>query len=169
MNELNKELRSQAVALGLCNDWQGMWKKDWSNEKMVQMMYKGLDFCLKYHYPSNEFILKHFDIDFRRKSNVYVDDKYSVLNANESLILGKSEMIFRYNAENHGSINIRDNSYVKLTAKGRSFVIVHLFENAYIEAQQQDSAKIVLIKHSQNVTIIAEKDVKVREEYDYLK
>ena len=169
MNELNKDLRNQAIALGLCNDWQELWKKDWSKEKMVERMYKGLDFCLKYHYHSNDYILKHFDLDFLRKSNVYVNDKYSVCNPKQSLVLGSSEITFRYNAWGNGYIHVRDNSYAKIFAKNKSFVIVHLYENAYVTAEQIDKATIVLIKHSPNVTIVADKNIKVKEEYDYLK
>lgn len=169
MNDLNKDLKSQAVALGLCKEWQKSWEKDWSREKMVERMYKGLDFCLIHHYPSNDYILKHFDQEFRRKSNVYVNDKYSVCNPKQSLVLGSSEITFRYNAWYNGSIHVRDNSSAKIFARNKSFVIVHLYEKAYIEAEQQDKATIVIIKHSPDVTIVADKNIKVKEEYDYLK
>lgn len=169
MNELNKELRNQAIALGLCQPWQESWKKDWSMEKMIEKMYKGLDFCLKHHWPSNDFIIRHFNVDFLRQSNVFVNDKYSVCNPKQSLVLGSSEITFRYNAWYNGSIHIRDNSSVKIYARNKSFVIIHLYEKAYIEAEQTDKAIIVIIKHSQDVTIIADKKIKVKEEYDYLK
>ena len=169
MDELNKELRDQAICLDLCKDWQKLWQKDWNKEKMVQMMYKGLDFCLIHHWPSNDFIQKHFDLNFLRKSNIFVNDKYSVNNPAESLILGTSEIIIRYNTWNHGNIHVRDNSNVKLTARNSSFVIVHLYENAYIDAEQLDKAQVVLVKHSEKVTIVADSNIKVREEYDYLK
>ena len=168
MNDLNNDLRSQAVSLGLCNDWQGMWQNNWSEQKMVEQMYRGLDFCIKHHWPSNDYIMNHFDIAFRRKSNVFVNDRYSVCNPNDSLILGKSDITIRFNGESHGNIHIRDNSSVKLSAKNRSFVLVHLYENAYIDASQYDKAKIVLIKHSENVTIVAEKEIKIREDLKYL-
>lgn len=169
MNDLNKDLKSQAVALGLCKEWQKSWEKDWSREKMVERMYKGLDFCIIHHYPSNDYILKHFDQEFRRKSNVYVNDKYSVCNPKQSLVLGSSEITFRYNAWYNGSIHVRDNSSAKIFARNKSFVIVHLYEKAYIEAEQQDKATIVIIKHSPDVTIVADKNIKVKEEYNYLK
>lgn len=169
MNELNKELRDQAIALGLCKEWQNSWSKDWSNEKMVERMYKGLDFCLIHHYPSNDFLLKHFDLDFLRRNNIFVNDKYSVCNPKQSLVLGKSEVTIRYNAWGNGSIHIRDNSYAKIHARNKSFVIVHLYENARVDAEQVDKATIVLIKHSTKVTIAAEKNIKIREEYNYLK
>lgn len=169
MNELNKDLRSQAIALGLCKEWQKMWSKDWNKEKMIEKMYNGLDFCLQHHFPSNDYIQKHFEQKILRENNVFVNDKYSVVNPEESVILGKSEITLRYNSNKHGIIHIRDNSSVKITAKNRSFAIIHLYEKAYVDAEQFDSAEIVLVKHSQDVTIIADSNVKVREEYDYLK
>jgi hypothetical protein len=169
MNALNKELKEQAVKLGLCEDWQKLWSKDWSHQKMVEQMYKGLDFCLLHHYPSNDFIIKHFDIDFLRESNVFVNDKYSVVNPKESLVLGTSDVTFRYNCHSYGNIHVRDNSSAKVIARNASFVIVHIYENASVTAEQCNNAKIVLVKHSNNAHIVAPSNIKVREEYDYLK
>ena len=78
-------------------------------------------------------------------------------------------MTFRYNAWGNGAIHIRDNSRAKIFAKNKSFVMVHLYEKAYVEAVQTDKATIVLIKHSPDVTIVADTNIKVKEEYDYLK
>lgn len=166
MDELNEELRNQAIHLGLCDEWQKLWKKEWEREKMVEMMYRGLGFCIKYHYPSNDFILKHFDIDFRMRSKVFVNDRYSVLNPEKSLILGTSDIKVRYNACHSGIIHVRDNASVTISAKNRSFVIVHLHERAAITAEQYDMAKIVIVKHSENTTINADRNIKVREAYD---
>lgn len=169
MNELNKELKQQAVALGLCDSWQNNWRKDWTQEKMVEMMFRGLDFCLKHHWPSNDYIIKHFERDFCRRNNVFVNDKYSKVNPKQSLILGTSEITLRYNTWNYGNIHVRDNSSVNLTARNGSFVIVHLYESAQLKAEQFDKAKIVIVKHSDKVKIISSKAIKIREEYDYLK
>ena len=68
MDQLNRELRDQAIALGLCGDWQDLWNRNWSKEKMIERMFRGLDFCLKHHYPSNDFIIKHFDRVLLRKN-----------------------------------------------------------------------------------------------------
>lgn len=169
MDGLNKELRDQAIHLGLCADWKKLWCKDWSQKKMADMMFRGLDFCLKHHYPSNDFLAKHFDKEFLRSSNVFVNDHYSINNPEESLVLGNSEITFRYNANCYGNIHVRDNSSANLIARNRSFVIAHLYENASIKAQQLDNSKIVLVKHSEKVSIIADPSIKIREEYDYLK
>lgn len=167
--ELSKTLRESARQNGLCDTWYNEWKDNTSKESLVAKMYKGLDFVLKNHWPSNAFIKENFSQDFLREAHVYVDDKHSALNPNQSLVLGESEITFRYNAAGHGDIHIRDNSSVKLTAKNRSFVIVHLYENAHIEAVQSDTATLTLIKHSHDVSIVTNGNVAVKEEYDYLK
>ena len=169
MNELNKDLKGQAISLGLCQQWTDMWSGDWSQQKLIERMYKGIDFCLKHHWPSNEYIKGHFGKDLLRSNNIFVDDKMSTLNPQKSLSLGSSDVTYRYNTNSHGIIHIRDNSAVKVIAKNRSFVIVHLFENAYITAERHDIAKLVIVKHSEDVTIVADKDVIIKEEYDYLK
>lgn len=167
--ELSKTLRESARQKGLCDTWYNKWKDNTSNESLVAKMYKGLDFVLKHHWPSNAFIKENFSQDFLRESHVFVDDKHSVVNPNQSLVLGDSEITFRYNAAGHGEIHIRDNSSVKLSAKNRSFVIVHLYENAHIEAIQSDTATLTLIKHSHDVSVVTDGNVTVKEEYDYLK
>ena len=78
MNKLvriNKELRDTAIEKELCDEWQKKWEKDLSEDMLVKMMFKGLDFCLANRYPSNEYIIKNFDLDFRRRNNVFVNDK----------------------------------------------------------------------------------------------
>lgn len=167
--ELSKTLRESARQKGLCDEWYNDWEDDTNAETLVEKMYKGLDFVLKHHWPSNDFIKENFNLGFLRKNKVFVDDKYSIVDPEQSLILGKSEIRVRYNAAHHGIIHVRDNSSVKLTAKNRCFVIVHLYDKAHIDANQFDSARIVLILHSTDATFIAGKDVTIKEEYNYLR
>lgn len=168
VKELSITLRESARQKGLCDEWYNSWKDDTSEDSLAKKMYKGLDFVLKHHWPTNDFIKENFSTEFLRKVNVYVNDRYSIMNPKQSLILGDSDITIRYNAVGHGEIHVRDNSHVTLTAKTRSFVIVHLYEKAEIDASQIDSAKVVLIKHSKNVNIATKGNVTIKEEYDYL-
>lgn len=162
MNPLNRELKEQAVNLGLCDDWTEMWNKDWDNDKLAERMYKGLDFCLKHHWPSNEFIKEHFDKDFLHRVGIIVDEKHSLMNIQKALILGSSEVTMRVNAWNHSDIYVRDESKVFLTAKNGSFVIVHLFDNASVNVSCLDKAHVTLIKHSDEVSCSYSGEVKVK-------
>ncbi len=167
--ELSKTLRESARSNGLCDKWYNEWKDSCSPKDLADKMFNGLDFVLKLHWPSNDFIKEHFSLDFRREVNVFVDDKYSVANPEQSLILGNSEITARFNGASHGNIHVRDNSSLNLTAKNRSFVIIHLYDNAIVTVEQFDKASVIVIKHSHDVTVKASESIKIKEEYDYLK
>lgn len=169
MNELNRNLRNQAICNGLCAEWQELWNEEWSQEKMIDMYFKGIDFALKYHWPSNEYIKKNFKLDWLREKNVFVDDKRSAMNPYKCIVLGDSDVKLRYNSDYIGDIYLRDNSSTIITARGRSFVMVHVFDNATVTAGQFDKATVVIIKHSPKVSVFANDSIKVKEEYDYLK
>ena len=166
--ELNNTLREEGRFLGMCDEFYNE-KWDYSQEQLVQRMFKGIDFCLKHHWPSNEFIKTNFSLDFLRSQGVFVDDEYSVCNVQESLVLGGSKIRYRYSGKYYGNIRVRDHSSVNITARGNGLVIVHLFENSCVTVEQSEKAKVAVIKHSQNVIINASEDVRILEEYDYLK
>lgn len=83
--------------------------------------------------------------------------------------MGKSISTIRINGSNAATVNIIDDSSVKVVARNRSFIIVHVFDNTQVEAERHDTARIVVITHSHNAKVIAKKDVTFKEEYDYLK
>lgn len=166
--QLNNTLREEARFLGLCDEWYGAWR-EYSLDELAQRMYKGIDFCLKHHWPSNEFIKKNFNRDFLREHGVFVDDEYSVCNVRNSLVLGGSKIRYRYSGNYYGNIRVRDLSLVEITARGNGLVIVHLFERACVRVEQLEKAKVTIIKHSPKVLINATDNVAIKEEYDYLK
>ena len=169
IDELNSTLSKKAIDLGLCQQWQQSWNGIWDKQKMIEKFFEGIDFCLMYRYPSYEFIKNNFDRDLLRKNSILLDDKYSLLNPKESVLFGKSESTIRFNARNHGTVYLRDNSTAKIKASGKSFVLIHLLDDCYVTVEKSDEAKVILIKHSEAVTIVAETDVEIREEYDWLK
>ena len=165
--ELNKTLREEARFLGLCDEWYNAWK-DYSEDELVDRMYKGIDFVLKHHWPTNDFIKKNFKQEFLRSHGVFVDDTYSACNTQESLVLGHSDIRYRYSGRYCGIINLRDNSTAYITARGDGLVIVHMLDNATVKVEQSEKARVAVIKHSHNVSVEVSPGVKVLEEYDYL-
>jgi hypothetical protein len=168
-NELSMVLKKQAVELGLCEDWQREWKRDTSKQELIDKYFNGLDFPMRHHWPSNNYIKDNFGQELLRRNNILVDDKYSLLNPQEAVILGNAEAAVRVNGHNHSVIYIRDNSAVKLYVKNTAFVIVHLFETAHVEAQIFDSPNVLILKHSKDVNVTTVGKVKIKEDFDYLK
>ena len=167
--ELNVKLRKSAIESGLCDDWQKMWEKDWSLDKMVERFYQGIDFFLEKRFMSNQFIKDNFDKDFRRKNGVLVDDKYSLLNPEHAILIGESVSTIRYNGTNCATIYITDQSSAKVIAKNMSFVLIHILGNAKVECQQEHNAKVVAILHSHEASVVSDGNATIREEYNYLK
>lgn len=165
--ELNNTLREEGRFLGMCDEFYNE-KWDYSQEQLVQRMFKGIDFCLKHHWPSNEFIKKNFQRDFLRSQGVFVDDEYSTCNVQESLVLGGSKIRYRYSGKYYGNIRVRDLSMADVTARGDGLVIIHLFERACAKVEQSEKAKVAVIKHSPNVLVSASEGVRILEEYKYL-
>lgn len=165
--ELNDTLREEGRFLGMCDEFYNE-KWDFSLEQLVERMFKGIDFCLQHHWPSNEFIKKNFKRDFLREQGIFVDDEYSICNVQESLVLGGSKVRYRYSGKYYGNIRVRDLSLVEVTARGDGLVIVHLFERACAKVERSEKAKVAIIKHSPKVLVSASEGVRIVEEYDYL-
>lgn len=56
MNRLNSELRGHAVSYGLCTQWQGDWQNNKSQQELIGMYIRGIDFCIEHDYPTVEYI-----------------------------------------------------------------------------------------------------------------
>ena len=165
--EINKELRDFAVSNGLCQEWQDMWEEDWNYEKMIEMFWNGIDFFLAKRFVDNDYINNNFDKDFLRDNGIIVDDKYSLLNPKNAIIIGDSTSVVRVNGYKASTIYALDNCHLKVTSKNRSFVIVHVLGKAKVDTSKYDLSRLVVILHSREATVTG--NAIVREEYDYLK
>lgn len=169
MESINHKLREKAVSLGLCKEWQGMWNQDFDNDELADMMYRGIDFCIMNRYPSKEFLTDNFSLEFLRDKKIFVNDRRSTNNPENSIAIGKSEVKYRFNGSNSGNIYALDGSNIKVISKNRSFAIVHAFDNSHISAEQYDAAKLIVLRHSPNVSVATVGNVTVKDEFDYLK
>lgn len=164
--EINDTLRKRAIALGLCKKWQGEWREDWSEEKMIEKYKEGLDFCLENGFPGNEFIKENFNRATLIRCGVFVDEKRSVMNMDEVIVAGKSEVRARYNMDNVGTVWVTDDARVTVWAKNRSHVIVHAYARGKVEAVQMDGARLLVIRHSKEAEIMGRGEVEVKEEME---
>ncbi len=169
IKKLNSDLREEAIRLGLCDEWQNMWRTDWGVAKMIAQFKSGIDFCMENHYPDKSFIKENFDRTTLRENFILVDDTYSLLNPKCAVIIGNSKSNIRFNTWSSGEVCVGGTSSVAVTARNSSFVMVHLYDNSTMTAAAMDKARIIVIKHSENVDIkssTGDVRVKVRKEED---
>ncbi len=165
---LSLALKESARAHGMCDRWNSKWKGDETQDALIDMMYRGMDFCLTHHWPSNAFIKENFDPDTLRRRGVFVDDIYSAVNPRESLALGTSAVTLRFNGWSLGFVYARDEASVMITAKNCSNVFVHAFDKCFIDVNSiSDRAEVVVFKHSEDVKVSG--PARVKEDYGYLR
>ena len=166
MDKLNTELKEKAIAVGLCEQWQSEWTKSWTPKKMVEKYFEGINFCAENHYPDKEFIKQAFERKFLRKNNVLVDDEYSLLNPEQAMIMGTSKSNIRFNGTTLGRIHVQGDSDVKVYAKNRCHVMLHVWDKAQVKIETEDRATVIVIRHSPDTVVIAEKDIRIWEAYN---
>ncbi len=155
ISEINRILKTEAVRLGLCDKWRDeVWGKELDLNRLAELYFKGSDFVIEHHYPSNASIKALFERDFLRQKGILVDDKWSLLNPTFAMVLGKSESKIRLNAYKVSQIYVRDDSHIEITARHHSHAIVHLYENAAAEVSVSDNATVRVLNHAKNTDTI---------------
>lgn len=138
---LTKELARQARKHGICEQWLSELKTLNDKRELVAMYLRGIDFCLRNNYPSNEFIKANFG-DICPEMGVYVDRCIDVANVRPCVCLGVT--FGKYTIDNYcaGEIYVKHNTHIDIIAKGNAFLMVNLFENAVVNIYANDHAKI---------------------------
>lgn len=168
-NRVSIELRNKAREFGLCNEWFNEWSDTSSKQELIDKYITGIDFALRHHYPTNQYIKDNFELELLRKNNILVDDERNLLNPSVAVILGNTKTKIRVNGLSRSIIYVRDKSEVDLIVKNSSFVIVHTFDNASVKVETEDKPSVLVLKHSKDATIKTTNGIKVKEEFDYLK
>lgn len=161
---VNDELRKMAISCGLCGQWQDEWKYDWDVNRLFSQFYRGIDFFLDKRFVTDEYIKDNFDKETLRQNGMLVDDEFSMMNPNNAILIGRSKGTVRMNGFKVTTVYVTDESRLKIICKNRSFAMVHAYGNTSIDAKAYDSASIVVIRHSDSVSVTASEDVKIKDE-----
>lgn len=179
ISELNNKLRADAIKMGLCNDWQNnVWNREMSQDELVGLFKRGLDFCIKHRWPTKTFIKHNFSQDFLRLHGILVDDtrSYPVRDANrrlmylrEYVLLGKSNATIRYSFRPHiCNVWVCDNAHVTVYVKYGAFILIHLFDKATADVHTDLVSKVTVIRHTPDVRIKKNGVVTIKDEFHYL-
>jgi hypothetical protein len=149
MNELNTELRQLAVKLGLCNQWQSQWNGEKSQQELIDMYIKGLDFCLKHDYPNKNYIKQEFDHDLLVANHIYVDEDINLPNGISGIYVLNGECSGELHFSNWevATIYVRHNTHVKVTASRFAKVFIRLYDDASAETESTRGGCIKQIQH----------------------
>jgi hypothetical protein len=166
MKELSIELRNIAREAGLCDQWFGEWNDDSDNATLFDKYKRGIDFCIEHGYPTNEYIKSHWDKEMLIDNNIFVDDKNVELESPKGTVIinGDSDILTYFRAFDTADIYLRHTSKLKIIARWMSCIMVNVYDNAEVEIDAEENAKVYVYRHSDNckVTSIGEKEPIVR-------
>lgn len=151
LKEINETLFAQAKEMRMCDavhrEWYG---KIWDADRLADVMYRNLDFCIGNRWPSRDTLKGLFTDDERHRNGIVADERWSMLNNTFAVVMGRSDAKARYNAFNVGKIYVFDNSKCEITVKGHASVTIHIYDGASVNVTAQDKAHVLVVKHSKS-------------------
>lgn len=163
-------LRDEADVLGLCGEWHDAWSDKATRQELVNKYLRGIDFCLRHKWPSADFIERNFDRDILRKNGILANDRYSLRNNGEIVVLGNSEAVVRIDGACPSRIYACGTSSSKIYVNTSEKVIVEVRDHARVEVILGDGyhTDVSVYEYSGDSAVIAPDSVKYKREKDYL-
>lgn len=144
--ELVELLRKDGVRKRLCQQYQGLLKGDLSIEDLVKLFIGGVDFCIKYNYPTLDFMREHF----KGKSEPYgafVDDEIvePLVNVPDVVMNGDCKAMAEYNGFTVSRIFARHNTQMSVNVADHAIVTIDAFDNTFLAIAVSGSNAQVIV------------------------
>lgn len=127
--ELIKQLREDGTAKGLCQAWQDKLKPGVSMERLVKLYIRGIDFCVKNDFPTQEFLRMYFK-GRCEPYGAYVDDIFEKRNAPDAILNGNCNAKLTYDGYTVSRVVIRHTSTASITVYGYACVTIDVFDDS---------------------------------------
>lgn len=146
--ELNKQLKQDGIAVGLCSQYQGLLDRSDTVEKMVRLFIRGIDFCINNDYPTLDFMRKNF----KGKSEPYggyVDDEITGLrNAPDVVLNGDCKAFLEYGEYSVSRLYVRHGSLARIFVSGHAVLTIDAFDNSHlVVAVAGGNAQVIVNKY----------------------
>lgn len=158
-----KELAKEAKRKGICKEWYGELRKLGDDKRaMLQMYIKGIDFCLKNDFPSNEYIQANFR-GVMEDFGVFLDNPtLNVTNFSKVVSLGKTEGIVTTTGFHVCEMFVKHQSDITIEAKDNAFIVVDVFDDTRLTIHAYDEAKVCVNRYGGTVSTESEDGATVK-------
>lgn len=160
MENVSKELKEKAIALGLCEEWTNGWQNE-DKDTLCEKYVKGIDFCIMHNYPSTQYMKDNFD-GIMQNHGVFVDDKGAVNNLPKAVVNGLSIMDMSYDKFSVGTIYLRHSSALNIVAKDNAKVFIFTYDNCILNVKCSDSAIVYIYNHGGSIKYDINENILVR-------
>ncbi|GBU07960.1 hypothetical protein AwDysgo_12910 [Bacteroidales bacterium] len=158
--KISKELAKEAKCKGICKSWLAELKGLEDKKQMVHMYLKGIDFCLSNDYPSNEYIRANFK-GVMESLGVFLDDRIVLVNIAKCVSLGSTKGSIEITGFGCSEIFVKHTSELTIIAKDDAFIMVDVFDDAIINIQAHDRAKVCVNRYMGATIVPYENDCSV--------
>lgn len=159
--EIGKELAIAAKKQKLCKPYLADMTKATDIKPLCEMYFKGDDWAMEKDFPALEVLRK-----FKGESDAYglhTDFKGDLENQNQTALFGKSDAKLNYTDFFVGTLILRHDSKVKITASGHAFLVVNILDNAFVEIETTDNAKVSVFQYGTNSNFRITGNVEIKE------
>lgn len=159
--KVSRELKAQARALGLCDEWYGAWDDDSTYDELISKFIAGYDFCLRHDWPDPKFIDRSFPKPALRANGVFCDDSSAKSDCRNAVVMGRSAVELYYSDFTFGDVRVRHSSHVSVKADALSIVHIHAYEHSSVSVDAEEGARVTLFVHSHSVRTTVNGKVKI--------
>jgi len=162
---VGKELAAAARKAKLCKPWLTEMSKVEDVKSLCEMYFKGDDWAMEKDFPNLNTLRKYKDES--EAHGLHTDFKGTVGFVNgiqqNAAFFGKSDASVDCAPFTTGTIIVRHDSKVKISAPANVFLLVNLLDNAFVEVEAGENSKVTIYQYGSESNFRITGNVEVKE------
>lgn len=136
--ELSIAIKEIGLAHGMCGEYSGKWREDYTQDELMDLFISGQDFCIEHDFPPVHFIKKYFDVEKMHEHNIFCGDKVTkTIDASGILVLlSDTQADFEIGGFAVVEIYVRHRSSLHLKVRDNAIVKVSVYDEGFADIEQ---------------------------------
>lgn len=160
---LSDKMKTEAISLGLCQEWQNEWKDNSSKEEMAKKYIKGLDFCIEHDWPSTKAMKELFGDEVMNRNGIWVDAKGEIPVMPIMVLNGNCDVDIACRGFDVSTIWVRHNSKARIKVEGFALVRIKVFDGSFVDVSNTSNRSVIVYQYEGCVATDGNVTVKDRE------
>lgn len=143
--ELSIAIREIGLAHGMCGEYSGKWREDYTQDELIGLFVSGQDFCIEHDFPPLGFIKDNFSKDVLDAHHIYIDYKgeLEITESGTYIFLGDGDVTAVISGFAVADIYARHNTILRTISMENAKVFVTMCDNSSFHgAEVYDSSTI---------------------------
>ena len=159
---IGKEIAIEAKKFGLCAEWYKRMLAVTNYQQLAEMYFDGDDWSMEKDFPSIELLRKHKGAILPYRMVVdSVLEKFK--NCLRIAFFGNCDAEITYTDYSVGTVIVRHQSKVKISAFGSSKVFINILDDAEVEVEAIENSEVIIYQYSASSKFTISGNVEVKE------